>query len=373
MNKFKYYFLLLLAGIALVSCHKSDDDETTVEVRDYNEQYKVDKDSIETYLKTNYIKEVTANYDIVFEKIPAGGTQTSIWDQKDYPLQSRLVYNRDVNYTVYYLVLREGTGVHPSNTDKISASYTGTLLNNKEFDSSHGYANSFFLFPYDQSNSEAFTVIDGWSEIFPKFGIGTSTTAANGEITYDNYGAGVMFLPSGLAYYSEAKDSFPAYTCLVFSFKLFGLFRQDHDIKIVGTSVTSEPDGVPDYFEDVNKADNNNGIGYVYDLRDKVRYPNPPAWMVDDTDGDGIADFLDVDDDGDGYTTRYEITKPTGAPFTGISKYYPFDPIGDNPSTPNVDESEVWGIPAFSASGTPDYTSPDRKRIHVDKDHHTAK
>ncbi|WPO79204.1 hypothetical protein [Flavobacterium sp. KACC 22761] len=367
MNKFKYYFILLLAGIAMVSCNKGDDDPETVPVRDYKEQYKADKDSIENYLKTNYIKEVTANYDIVFEKIPAGGTQTSIWDQKDYPLESREVYNHDVYYTVYYLTLRKGTGAHPSNTDKISASYTGTLLNNKEFDSSHGYAMSWFLFPYDQSNGETNTVIEGWSEIFPKFGIGTSTTAPNGEITYDNYGAGVMFLPSGLAYYSQAKDAFPAYTCLIFSFKLFGLFRLDHDIKIVGTSVTSEPDGVPDYFEDVNKE--GNGNGYVYDLRDVVRYPNPPAWMKDDTDGDGIADFLDVDDDGDGYTTRYEITKPTGAPFSGISKYYPFDPIPDNPSTPNVDETETWGIPAFGG----DYTSPGRLRIHVDKNHHSAK
>lgn len=362
MNKFKYYFILLLAGIAMVSCNKGDDDETTVEVRDYKEQYKADKDSIENYLKTNYIKEVTADYDIVIEKIPAGGTQTSIWDQKTYPLESREVYNRDVYYTVYYLTLRKGTGEAPCNTDRIYASYKGNLLNGTQFDTSYGYGTTFDLFVYTSG-----AVIDGWGEIFPKFRTGTSTTAADGVITYDNYGAGVMFLPSGLAYYSSAQDKIPAYSCLVFSFKLFGLLRLDHDTKIVGTTVTAEPDGVPDYFEDVNK--DGNGNGYVYDLRDLVRYPNPPAWMKDDTDGDGLADFLDVDDDGDGYTTRFEITKPTGAPITGISKYYPFDPIPDNPSTPNVDESETWGIPAFGG----DYTSPGRLRIHVDKDHHSAK
>ncbi|WP_026727525.1 FKBP-type peptidyl-prolyl cis-trans isomerase [Flavobacterium denitrificans] len=364
MNKFKFYFILLLAGIAMVSCNKSDDEETTVVVRDYKEQYKADKDSIENYLKKNYIKEVTANYDIVIEKIPAGGTQTSIWDQKDYPLESREVYNRDVNYTVYYLTLRKGTGEAPCNTDRIYASYTGNLLNGTVFDTSYGYGTSFELFVYSDN-----PVIDGWSEIFPKFRTGTSTTSADGVITYDNYGAGVMFLPSGLAYYSNPKEKIPSYSCLVFSFKLFGLLRLDHDIKINGTAVTSDPDGIPDYFEDVNKEGNNNGIGYVYDLRDKVRYPNPPAWMIDDTDGDGIADFLDVDDDGDGYTTRFETTKPTDAPITGISKYYPFDPILDNPSTPNVDESEIWGIPAFGG----DYTSPGRLRIHVDKNHHSVK
>ncbi len=81
MNKFKYYFILLLAGISLVSCNKSgDDDVVTVPLRDYAVQYKADNDSIIKYLKTNYIKEVTADFDVTFEKIPAGGTQTSIWD-----------------------------------------------------------------------------------------------------------------------------------------------------------------------------------------------------------------------------------------------------------------------------------------------------
>ncbi|MHC0442205.1 FKBP-type peptidyl-prolyl cis-trans isomerase [Flavobacterium sp. 3-210] len=358
MNKFKYYFILLLAGIAMVSCNKSDDDEPTVEVRDYKEQYLKDNDSIIKYLKTNYIKDVSANYDVVIEKIPAGGTQTSIWDQKTYPLKIRKVYNRDVNYEVYYLELRKGTGDSPANTDKIFASYKGTLLDGTVFDTSYGYGVSFDLFVYTQG-----AVIDGWGEIFPQFKTGTSTTAANGEITYDNFGAGVMFLPSGLAYYASAQDKIPAYSPLVFSFKLFGLQRMDHDIKIVGTTVTADPDGIPDYFEDINHD------GYLYDFRDLVRFPKTPEGLADDTDGDGIADFLDVDDDGDGYTTRFETTKPADAPVTGISKYYPFDPIPDNPSTPNIDETETYGIPAFGG----DYTSPGRLRIHVDKNHHSVK
>ena len=357
MNKFKYYFILLLAGVAMISCNKDDDDDVVVvPLRDYKEQYKADNDSIIKYLKTNYIEEVTANFDIKITKIPAGGTQISVWDQTVYPLKIRKVYSDDVDYEVYYLVLREGTGQAPCNYDKISASYTGNLLNATEyFDTSYGLARTFNLEPYLSTS-----VIDGWSEIFPQFKTGTAVTGDNGVITYDNYGAGVMFLPSGLGYYGSSQEKIPAYSPLVFSFKLFDLQRLDHDF-----------DGVYDFEEDVNKE--GNGIGYVYDLRDKEKYPNPPAWMVDDTDGDGIADFLDVDDDGDGYTTFYEITKPTDAPNTGLSKYYPFNPIVDNPNTPNVDETETRGIPAFAATGEPDYTSPNRLRIHVDKNHHTAK
>jgi FKBP-type peptidyl-prolyl cis-trans isomerase FkpA len=377
MNKFKYYFILLLAGIAIVSCNKSDDDDVvTVPLRDYKEQYKADNDSIVKYLKTNYIKEVTPNFDIVIEKIPAGGTEVSIWDQKVYPLQTREVYSNDVTYEVYFLTLRQGTGSAPTNTDRIVASYSGNFLNGKVFDSSYGNAETFNLFAYSPEGS----VIEGWSEIFPQFKTGTSAPPGNdGVITYDNYGAGVMFLPSGLGYYAGTVGSDgPAYSCLVFSFKLFDLQRMDNEYSISNSTggVVIIGDGVPDYLEDVN------GDGYLYDFRNTTKYPNPPAKLIDDTDKDGIADFVDFDDDGDGFSTRFELTKPTGQigngtlngePFNyGARLYYPWDPTVDNPNTPNTDEYEPWGIPRkpTGANGTfvpEDYTASGRLRIHLDK------
>lgn len=372
MNKFKYYFILLLAGVAIVSCNKGDDDPEPVPLRDYKVQYAADNDSIVKYLKTNYIKEVTANFDITIEKIPAGGTQTSIWDQTVYPLQSRDVYNHDVTYKVYYLSLNKGTGESPLNTDRIYASYTGSLLNGTVFDSSYGLGRSFELYMYASQ-----AVIDGWGEIFPQFKTGKpGAPAADGTITYTDFGAGVMFLPSGLGYYGGGTDNIPAYSPLVFSFKLFSLQRLDHDF-----------DGVFDYKEDIN------GDGYIYDFRDTSRYPTPPASMVaDDTDKDGIPDYVDTDDDGDGFSTYYEITKPAehigwvNGGFNGVSTYYPWDPVADNPDTPNTDETEPRGIPRrptgpLKTEGQPesidnprsfvddDYKAAGRLRIHLDKNY----
>ncbi|MFH7004802.1 FKBP-type peptidyl-prolyl cis-trans isomerase [Flavobacterium bizetiae] len=389
MNKFKYYFILLLAGIAIVSCNKSDDEDVvTVPPRDYKEQYKADNDSIVKYLKSNYMTVVHApgtpqDLDVVIKKIVPGDGNVSIWDQKEYPLQTRKVYSNDVNYEVYFLSLREGTGSKPMNTDKIVASYSGNLLNGTVFDSSYGNAETFNLFAYSPEGS----VIEGWSEIFPQFRTGTSTTnAGTGVITYDNYGAGVMFLPSGLAYYASGKGTIPAYTSIVFSFKLFDLQRMDNEYTISSSTggVVILGDGVPDYLEDVN------GDGYVYDFRNTTKYPNPPKELIDDTDGDGIADFVDFDDDGDGFSTRFELTKPTteigiiGGINYGTRLYYPWDPTVDNPNTPNVDEYEPRGIPRRptgaltdptkpeSATNTKkyveeDYTAPGRLRIHLDK------
>lgn len=383
MNKFKYYFVLLLAGLAIVSCNKKDDDEiVVVPLRDYAEQYKADNDSIVKYLKTNYIEEVTADFDIKISKIPAGGTQTSIWDQTDYPLEHRDVYNHDVTYRVYYLTLRKGVGEAPCNFDEVTVSYTGSLLNGTQFDTSYGLARNFNLNVYATNG-----VIDGWGEIMPKFKVGTrNPTGDDGTFTYSDYGAGVMFLPSGLGYYGNPNEDIPVYSPLVFSFKLFALKRSDLEYSASAQSTVG--DGVPTYLEDIN------GDGYVYNQGDTARYPNLPKELIDDTDGDGIPDFLDFDDDGDGYTTRFEIEKPSGQigwgtldgqPFNyGIGLYYPYDPRGDNPDTPNVDETEPWGIPrrptgaltnpdAAESVTNPrkfvpeDYTTPGRLRIHVDK------
>ena len=364
MNKFKYFFILLIASVTFVSCNKDDDDDDVapVPLRDYSVQYKADNDSIEKYLKTNYMEVDQATFDVKITKIPVGGTQTSIWDQTEYPLETRDVYNDGITYKVYYLTLNEGVGEAPCNFDAINASYVGNLLDGTVFDTSYGLG---------RDNNLGTEVIDGWSEIFPKFKTGKANAAnADGTVTYSDFGAGVMFLPSGLGYYSRTSGKVTAYAPLVFSFKLFNLQRLDHD-----------GDGIFDINEDIN------GDGYVYDFRNKELYPNPPAALIDDTDKDGIADFIDIDDDGDGYTTKLEITKPTGkvgvviengVPVNyGPSKYFPFEKfdIADDPSTPNINEalnSETKGIPAYAATGEPDYISPGRLKLHLDKDHHKA-
>jgi len=106
-----------------------------------------------------------------------------------------------------------------------------------------------------------------------------------------------MFIPSVLAYYSISTGGIPAYSPLVFTFKLYEIQRNDQDA-----------DGIPSYQEDLNND------GYVRVLDTGVANP-------DDTDGDGVPDFLDNDDDGDYFTTASEIKNPvTGDP-------YPFDQI----------------------------------------------
>ena len=131
MNKFKFYFIVLITTFSLFSCSKDDPAPTIDPPADYAEQYKVDTAVIETYLKTNFIT-VTDNHgftndqDVTISKITAG--ETSIWDQIIYKLKSREVNLHGVPYKVYYLVLREGIGKSPTNADAVLASYSGSYL-----------------------------------------------------------------------------------------------------------------------------------------------------------------------------------------------------------------------------------------------------
>lgn len=367
MNKFKFYFIVITASVLFFSCSKKDDDITVEPPRDYSVQYPTDIAIIKDYLTTHYLDmDLTdpnfADKDVVISKIDKGQPSLmSYLNSSTYPkLLIRPVRLHNVDYELYYLVLRPGVGDSPCNVDGVLTSYRGTYLARTTATAtvpSEVTATFFEELKFPQTPLSLYSVITGWSEIFPQFKTGTSTINPDGTVTNKDFGAGVMFIPSGLAYYNSGSGSIPSYSPLVFSFKLYKIERLDQD-----------SDGVFSYQEDINK-DN-----YVYDYRNTTSYPTTPADDIryaDDTDKDGIPDFLDVDDDGDNYTTKLEITKPDGTN-SGLSKYFPYDPIADDPTTTAI-ETETKGIPEYSATGTPDYTTPGRKRIHVDKDHHTAK
>jgi hypothetical protein len=289
------------------SCNK--DSNKTEPLRDYAEQYAKDLATIEEFMQTHYM-DVTNHpgfaddQNVAFTKIPTGGTQVSIWNQTQYPLQFMTVTDEvnDIDYKLYYLQLRQGTGENsknPCNVDRVLTSYNGKYLYYDTVEETSGL--KFTQFEELNNPSSFFNltgVIRGWNEIFPKFKTGSYTTNPDGTITYNDFGAGVVFIPSGLGYYASGSRGIPAYAPLVFNFKLYEIERTDQD-----------GDGIKSYLEDLNQD------GYFRVLDDGVANP-------DDTDGDEILNFNDVDDDNDNYRTKYEIEDALGNP-------YSFDAIPD--------------------------------------------
>ncbi len=310
MNKFKYYFFLLITTVSLFSCTK-DEVAALSPPRDFAVQYPTDIADIEEYLKAYYIEDVNPDVVTKISKIPTGGNQPSIWtylNSATFPkLLSRVVVRNDVSYKLYYLVLRKGTGVSPSSTDAVLTAYRGEYLSRTKVGEVNTLGATFFE---ESSSPQTFfnlsSTIIGWGQLFPEFKTGTYAPNPDGTISYSNFGAGVLFIPSGLGYYAQGQNSIPAYAPLVFSIKLYEINRLDND-----------NDGIPNYLEDLD------GDGYMYNYSNPLIYPTPPADAIryaDDTDRDGISNFQDTDDDADGVSTRTEITAANGTiiPFADI-------------------------------------------------------
>ena len=261
-NLSKLFFLLV--AVVIASCSKSDKIED-IPLRDFTVQYTADLDSINKYIDTHYMT-VAPNFDVTFAKIDAA--QTSIRNQQEYPLEFKMVKQGEIDYKVYYINLREGTNRQPTKLDSVYVSYKGNLLKDITFDSAQ--------IPTWIALDRA---VKGWPEIIPMFKTGTydATGDQSSPTNFNDFGAGVMFLPSALGYYggSSPSGSIPIYSPLIFSFKLMELKYQDHD----GDGILS---------------------------KDEVANPGDDPALYD-TDNDGVPNYLDVDDDGDGYLTKFEI------------------------------------------------------------------
>lgn len=288
MNRILKGIFFLVFTTVFVSCNKDDSPEDAYVVP-YAEQYPKDLAAIEKFLDEYYM-EVSSDFDVTFTKIPDGNPdhKVSIMDQTEYPLLSKNVLSNDVNYKVYYINITKtsanssdpdyfGTNDFPTKVDSVFVSYKGRLLDNTSFDES----NTPVWF-------EMTRLIKGWGEILPEFKTGNHNyDDLTGVVTYSGFGSGIMFLPSGLGYYNASTEDISPYSPLIFNFKLKKLNYVDHDY-----------DRIDSRFEINVDADG----------------------KFADTDGDGYPDYLDQDDDNDGYSTKNEIKMSGGG-------YYDFASI----------------------------------------------
>jgi FKBP-type peptidyl-prolyl cis-trans isomerase FkpA len=337
--------LSIVVVTSIFSCQQTD-DVTAPPARPYAEVYPEDTLKIRQFMETHYIT-VDADYNTTFTQIPAGGTQQPISDMAELESVERDFH--DIKYKIYYLKLREGIGETTTRLDSAFVSYKGNTFAKTTTDGVDTYTQNIF----DQSDTPVWfsleDVIKGWGEIIPEFKTGTHIVNQDGTISFDNYGAGVMFLPSGLGYFNTASGNISSYSPLIFNFKLYKQHARDHDQdRILSKYEYGQPelDGVVDH------------------VNGKINY-NKTAL---DTDDDGIPDYLDIDDDGDGFLTKFEIKKPVPLlPNQGTSLYYPFHPITDNPTT-SQNEEEPKGIPSKELlNGSPDGATLSRLRRHLDK------
>ena len=301
VRKISFYVLCLV--ISFSSCKKDDSDAEVTQIRDREEQQKTDMMTIVEYLSTHYYNKSTfegnANpkiSDLVITKI----TNEVISIDADSLLINAVGAAKktdfaETEYEYYVLHLNQGGGaLSPSFADQVSVLYEGFLMNDDQtvFDS----AINPVPFNLVGNGDDVTGVITGWNRVLPEFNIAESYVSnGDGTDSFINAGVGVMFLPSGLAYFSGSPSTLiPAYSPLAFKFELLGMVEIDFD-----------NDGIPNYLEELT----GDGQYVVY---------TDASLQDDDTDSDGRPNYVDTDDDGDRILTKNEtgivvstINKPT--------------------------------------------------------------
>ena len=313
--RFKLYILLITILLLGFSCG-DDDDDGIVEVpeADRTEQQVIDNDSLVSFLQSHYVDEslLTNNPTILFNEIEIN--QLPEDGELPNPDQNSLLIDMvetltttyfDVEYEYYILKINQGGSENsPNFSDKVRVSYEGTLMDDTVFDSSST--------PVD---FDLTSTIAGWGRVLPEYNNAEDFIVnSDGTVTYNNPGIGIMFLPSGLGYYSAAAGTVPVYSNLIFKFKVFQSEVNDHDF-----------DNVPSHLEDLNGD---------YDLTN------------DDTDDDTFADFIDSDDDNDGTLTIDEDLEPDSD--LTVDRDGDGDPTNDiGDGDPTNDDTDGDGIPNY--------------------------
>lgn len=314
MSLRKISFLILSLVLVFSACKKDDDsdDVVLVEQEDRTEQQAKDNDSLVKYFKTHYFNasdfgadNTNPNIDdLVITELLDGATVpdghillNSLLEDENpaFVLEEKEVVYAETDYILYILHLNTGNGTDsPHFCDSVTVRYEGSLLDGSVFDSA-----------VTPVNFDLASLITAWGKVLPSFKTAeTVGDSVDGTIAYTNHGVGVMFVPSGLGYFSSYVSDIPSYSPLVFKFDLLQTTINDHDL-----------DGVPSYLEDLN------GDGEF-----TVNYDDLEDTTDDDTDGDGTPDYADTDDDGDGVFSVYEDIDGDGDPSNdiganGIAKY----------------------------------------------------
>ena len=305
MNLRKIGLYILCLTIGIVSCKKDDaPGNVVIELRDRTEQQIADMDSLNNYLETHYYNsdELAAISDpgikdLVFtkllngESVPVGYTLL-----KDATgLEKKSVRFADTDYEFYVLTINQGGGNDtPTFADNVRVLYEGFTLNDAVFD------NAVNPVTFDLTS-----LIPGWRKVLPQLFYTAESFVDNndGTVNYINRGVGVMFLPSGLAYFSNATPGISSYSSIIFKFELLKMSQNDHD-----------RDGIPSYLEDLN-GDGEFTVNFT-NLKDTTDDDTDGDGdpTNDDTDGDGTPNYADSDDDGDGILTINEDINNDGDP-----------------------------------------------------------
>ena len=288
LMKIRNVYFLIISAITIFSCKKDDNNIEIIPPTDISEIIVRDEANLQDYFATHFYNyeefenpPVDFDYKIKIDTIAGDNSdKTPIKDSENFGFKTVVVKSENVgidgteviDHKVYYLIAKQGVGAGTTFADSTYIRYQGELLDGTVFDSSSTPV--WFNLP---------SLVPGFAHGITSLKAGGNVVEnEDGTVDVEDYGVGVIFMPSALGYYATSQGSIPAYSPLIFKIDLLAVNPTDPD-----------GDGIPSYLEDVdgNGRLNNDNTDLEDEQPFNVFYPN----------------YLDADDDGDGTPTREEI------------------------------------------------------------------
>ena len=285
----------MMLFVFIVACNNDDGpDVESVPPRQLSEVVVEDAAEIQAYLESHFYNyedfaspPVDFDYKVVLDTIAgANADKIALINQvesvtiqvtsEDFNLDD----NESVEHTLYYLVAREGAGASPTAADSTFVKYEGSLLNGNLFDATSTYTWQYLPF-----------FLRGYSQAISNFKVGDNIVVnPDGTTAITNSGIGVMFLPSGLAYFNGNQNGIPSYSPLIFKIDV-GLYVEDTDY---------DGDGIPSFMEDLDGDGDVTNDNTDEKEEEAIRSPAFPNHIDPDDDEDGILtkDEIIVDSEG---------------------------------------------------------------------------
>lgn len=310
INKIIVFFLLTLSAW---SCKNDDDGNLEAELvppRALSEVAVENDAELQEYFSTHFynyeeFENPPADFDYAIKISPIdedNNDKISISDSDKLSFvdikvssdnfQGDIPVENDISHRLYYLSARDGGGENPTVVDSVYIEYEGFKLDNSVFDTNLTWFDLQGTGTIENSGQfvkgfeEGLTLIKDGNDLIEN---------VDGTFRITDSGIGVIFMPSGLAYFNSLREVGTGYAPIAFKIDMLEANEADHD-----------RDGIPSILEDVNGDKD-----MFNDNTDEADFPN---YLDADDDNDGIDTIDEIELDADGKFVAFKDTDGDGTP-----------------------------------------------------------
>lgn len=229
----KVILALFAVSVLVMSCKKDDDSQDeSLKPRDRGEEAIAAQNEIEEFL-SNYAYNYEDfenpiegfDYRVVIDSILPGNDKIPLIEQVEYKMVED-PFEPEVKYKLYYLKVAEGEGTAIVDAEVAHITYEAwSLKNNILLENTNSSEPKPIVMENKTSNV-------GLKEALKEFNAASGFEVnGDGTVSYQGFGVGAVFSPSGLAFFNNPPLNVPVgyYNQIIYTFQVKGITEKEKE------------------------------------------------------------------------------------------------------------------------------------------------